>query len=147
MEYTQIRQRRDRATGMTLIEIAIGLLIIGLVIAMIIPQVTKQLAKAKRLKTETVLRGVKTAIESYRIDTATLPATVQDLITRPSDPKVAARWKEPYLNDEIDLIDGWSNPIVYQRNAPGQRPPYKLYSWGRNGEGSPQDEWVDAESV
>lgn len=126
------RAMRSRAQGMTFIEIIFGILIIGLLIGTMAPLLNNFLNQAKMRKTTTNLMAVKGAIESYMSDTGSQPASLDDLYNRPSDPKAAARWRGPYV-DERSLQDGWSAELVY---TPGQGGKFQLYSWGKGGEGS-----------
>ncbi|HBY05418.1 MAG: General secretion pathway protein G [candidate division TM6 bacterium GW2011_GWE2_42_60] len=136
----------DRAQGITFVEIMIGIAIFGLIISMLLPVLNSYLNQMRRTKTETNLRFVKMEVEKFKMHTGQYPASVQDLMVRPSDQKLGARWAGPYVEDDRILIDGWNHDIMYQR-TPGQQPPYQLYSWGRGGEGSPQDEWISGWTV
>lgn len=134
-----------RTDGITFIEIMIGIAIFGFIVAMLLPVLTGALNKMKLTKAQTNLRFIKMEVENFKMHTGQYPATLQDLVERPSDQKVASRWQGPYLTDDRVLVDGWNNELVYQRT--GGQPPYQLYSWGSEGEGSPQDKWINAWTI
>jgi len=125
--------------GFSLIEILIALTIIGIMAAGVLG-LTKWIGKAKISKTRTTIANVKLAIDSYANDTGAYPSTLSELATRPADEKIAKRWQGPYESAEVE--DGWKTPFVYQLNAKGSKNKYELYSWGPNGEGSPENEWI-----
>jgi len=109
----------------------------------------KILDKAKKTTTESSLRVIKSAIDTYYNDVQPnrYPETLEDLVNRPQDVR---GWEGPYLDvkesrDGEKLLpkDGWSQDFVYER-TPGQAHPYELYSWGEHGEDSPQEEWLSA---
>lgn len=150
MFYVQ-RDTRMRTSGMTLIEIIIVVTIIGLFAGLAGPGLFKWIRSAKENKTKVRLTGLKSIINQYKEETGQYPSVLLDLVTAPSEPKVASRWRGPYLEDpEKDLQDGWGSEFVYRRNPSGSgsaRRPFELYSWGQNGESSPQEEWVDVWSI
>lgn len=139
-----------RTTGFSLLEIIIAVAIMALMMTAGFLGIRRYVDNAKRLKTETALVASKALIQEYNDHTGAYPATFQDLVTRPTDQKIAARWRGPYA-DEKELIkgcfvDGWTHDLQYQvvQGARGTDRPFQLYSWGPHGEGAPQEEWLDA---
>jgi general secretion pathway protein G len=127
---TRLFQTRS---GFTLIEIIVALAIVG-IMAVGGFTVFKYLDKAKVSKTKTELSTLRLAIEQYQTDTGAYPVTLQDLQTKPADQKMAKRWEGPYVDKEVE--DGWRHPFAYELKQKGSKPPYELYSWGKDGEGS-----------
>lgn len=138
-----------RTCGMTLIEIIIVVTIIGLFAGLAGPGLFKWITSAKENKTKVRLTGLKSVITQFKEETGQYPSTLLDLVTRPTDPKVAARWRGPYVEaPEKDFEDGWGNEFVYRKSPAGTgKRPFELYSWGPNGDSSPQEEWVDVWSI
>jgi type II secretion system protein G len=129
---------------MSLIEIMIVILIIGLFTGIGLPRLYKALSGAKIKKTKVLLPSLKATIVEYHSDNQQYPSRLQDLVVRPSDAK-PGRWHQ-YIENEDGLKDGWGNDFVYKRNPAGPgagKRPFELYSWGENGEGSPQEEWIN----
>lgn len=135
------KRKMDRASGMTFIEITIVLIIIGILVTIVAPGAMRWIGTARRTKTEAMLRGIKTAIVMYRENTGEYPAELMDLVEKPSSGKAAKRWRGPYLDERDIEMDGHKNPFEYRRTT-GAAHPYELYSWGPNGEGSPEEEWI-----
>lgn len=145
----QQARMNSRTSGMSLIEIMIVILIIGLFTGIGLPRLYKALSGSKVKKTRILLPGLKATIVEYHSDTGQYPGRLEDLVVRPSDPKVASRWHQ-YIESEDGLNDAWNNPFVYKRNPAGAgsgKRPFELYSWGENGEGAPQEEWIDVWNI
>ncbi|HVW99327.1 MAG TPA: type II secretion system protein GspG [Candidatus Babeliaceae bacterium] len=132
-------------SGFTLIEIVIAITIIAILGAVAGPPLFKWIAKGKVTATNTTLKAVNTAIQTFQADTSTFPTSLSELLTRPSEEKIAKRWDGPYL--EKEPLDGWKRELQYQLNPRGAQPPYELYSWGPNGEGSPEEEWIKVQDI
>lgn len=149
--------REDRAgvmrvPGFTLIEIVIAMAIVAILGTLGVMGIRGYIAKAKILKTETNLKASLGLIQEYNDDTGAYPATLRDLVVRPTDPKIASRWKGYADEKEFTkgcFVDGWQHDIVYQYTptTQGQGRPFELYSYGPHGEGAPQEEWIDAWSL
>lgn len=134
---------RPANAGFSLIEIVIAVTIMGILAALVIPNITSYLRKAKVQSTRVALNNIQNAVQSFHADTSQYPSSLADLKNKPVDEKLAKRYDGPYITKEP--LDGWGNEIIYTVNPKGSRPPYELYSWGPNGEGSPQEEWVYAQ--
>lgn len=136
--------RVRRTEGFSLIEIMIALTIVGILSVVSFVGIRSYVARAKRTQTESNLRSTQQYIETYHDDTGAYPATLQDLITKPTDPKLAFRYRGPYGSEDDFIkgvfIDAWKHDLQYHPGTSGplgqgQRA-YELYSWGPNGEGA-----------
>lgn len=128
--------------GFSLIELMIVLAIGAILIAGVLGGF-KWIAAARVSRTEQTLRAVKSSIEIFQAKVGDFPTSLDDLFIRPTNPTFAKRWSAGSygVDSEVDLKDAWGNRIQYQRKAKGQ-PPYELYSWGPEGEGSSEDTWI-----
>lgn len=131
---------RSAQPGLSLIEIMITIMLIALFAALVGPRVFEMFGQGQKRATKIALKNIEEGIELFHADTGSYPTTLQELYIRPADEKLAKRWEGPYLKK--DPIDPWGSDFVYQLNAKGAQPPYVLYSWGPNHEGSPQEEWI-----
>ncbi len=127
-------------SGFTLMELVIGLIILGLLAAIGIPVYQGFVERARRSSTDENIRLMKSQIQLYQLDTNSYPSKLKDLEKRPTDEKLKTKWRGPYL-DPVPEEDGWGNPFVY-KVTPGQKNPYELYSPGANGPGSPKEERI-----
>ena len=133
-----------RDDGFTLLEMLVVITIIGIIASIIGPKVFGNVEKAKITAAQAQVKSLRGTIENFRLDVGRLP-TVQEglsvLNKAPNDPAFAARWRGPYLNDEVP-VDPWDQP--YQYAIPGANgQPFALYSFGadrkRGGEGDAAD--------
>ncbi len=129
-------------SGFTMIELMFVILILGVMALFIKPKFDNYLLQAKIGTTNTSLQSLKTAITGYHMKTNQYPHHLEDLINKPAG-MTQAQWGMPYLDKEEVPVDGWENEFYYKLNPKGHTPPYILYSWGPNGDGSPDDEHIN----
>src|SRR5215470_14834976 len=83
--------RPFQARGFTLIEIMVVVIIIGLLAAVIVPQVINKVDDARISKAKADIQSIETALTMYRLDNSKYPTTdqgLQALITQPTDPSI-----------------------------------------------------------
>jgi general secretion pathway protein G len=124
-------ERGQGERGFTLMEMLVVLVVIGLIAAVAIPQVTKLLGSAKhkagRIQTETLINS----LQVYEMDTGAFPSTEQGLAALWKAPDGATEWNGPYVRRQKQLIDPWGRPFIYR--VPGTKGPYDLISLGGDG--------------
>lgn len=126
------QSRRDREAGVTLIEMMVVLVIIGIVASLIVPNVIGLPDEARAAAVRTDLRTIAASLEMYRLDNRSYPTTAQGLaalVSRPDAPPPPPNWTVPYLAQTP--IDPWGNPYVYR--APGEAGAFDLGSLGADG--------------
>jgi general secretion pathway protein G len=128
---------RRPALGFTLLELLIVLVIIGLLAALVGPQLLGRLDSSKVTTAEVQVRNLRTALDTLRLDIGRYPTTEEGLgllSNPPSDPDLRTRWRGPYLEDALPN-DPWGHPYNYSFIGKGA-PPYALYSYGEEGKPS-----------
>lgn len=133
-----------KSTGFSLLEMLVVLVIIGLIASLVGPRLFSRVDTSKVQVADTQVRMLRGAIETYRLEVGRLPAANEGLgvlYTPPADERLKARWRGPYLDEQVPL-DPWDNPYVY--SIPGANGmPFALYSLGadgvRGGEGNDAD--------
>ena len=117
--------------GFSLIEIMVVIVIMGLLVAIIAPNVIGNIDRALVTRTESDIRSIQTSLNLFRLDNFRYPSTEDGLAALAVDPgdAIAPNWR-PYL-DRIPL-DPWNNTYNYQ--YPGQRSQFDLYSYGADGQ-------------
>ena len=126
-----IVNRPGRMTGFTLIEIMVVVVIIGLLAAIVAPNVVSRLDDAAIVRAKQDIRTIETAINSFRIDNFRYPSTdegLQALVTSPGESS-APNWKQ-YLRSVPP--DPWNNR--YQYVSPGQHGDFDIFSYGADGQ-------------
>ena len=121
-----------RRSGFTLIEIMVVVVILGLLAALVVPNIGSRVSEAQRTAASTQIRSIEDALEMYRMHNGFYPSTQQGLealVTAPTTSPVPKRYADGgYMKKIPD--DPWGNPYVY-RNENGR---VKLTSYGPDGE-------------
>ena len=121
-------------SGLTLIELTIVIVILGILAAVIAPRVLNTPDRARVSKAKLDIGSIKTALDFYAIDVGQYPTNEQglDALWRAPSP-TPPNWKGPYIGTQ-NFLDPWNNPYVY-RIGQGTRPgyDYELYSLGKDG--------------
>lgn len=139
---SQYRRRRD---GLTLIELVVVIVILGLLVGIVAPQVLGRVSEARGTTARTQIEMLSLALDNYRLDTGGYPLTEQGLMAlrdKPIRPPMPAAWRGPYLRRALP-DDPWGRPYVYR--FPGQRNPneFDLFSLGRDGKPGGTEEDAD----
>jgi len=123
-----------RARGFTLIEIMVVVVIIGLLAAVIVPQVVSKVDEARVAKAKQDIASMETALTMFRLDNSKYPGTDQGLAaltTQPTDPSIR-HWRPGGYVKRISK-DPWGNE--YQYVFPGTHgSEYDLFSLGADGQ-------------
>jgi general secretion pathway protein G len=123
--------------GFTLIELMLVVVIIGALVAMVMPRFTGRGEQAKVTAAQAdVQSNIATALKMYEVDNGGFPSSDEGLGALMSKPASASNWNGPYL--ERKPLDPWQREYKYR--SPGQhRVDYDLYSLGRDGVESADD--------
>jgi general secretion pathway protein G len=120
-----------RTGGFTLIEIMMVVVIIGILAALIIPNVVGRDDQARVTAAKSDLNGIANALNMYKLDNFHYPSTDQGLealVTQPSGFPEAKNWNpNGYLKKAPG--DPWGTPYVYIATSDG----FELYSLGSDG--------------
>ena len=133
--------RKQRASGFTLIELMLVIVIIAALAAMVVPRLAGRTEQARTTAASADIKGNLTlALRLYEVDNGRYPTTeqgLQALIAKPTSPPAPNNWKGPYI--EQQPTDPWGKPYVYR--YPGGHPPrdYDLFSYGPDGVESEDD--------
>ncbi|MCM8796058.1 MAG: type II secretion system major pseudopilin GspG [Candidatus Omnitrophica bacterium] len=124
--------------GFTLIELMLVVIIIGALVAMVMPRLTGRGEQARISAAKADLQAnIATALKLYELDNGNFPSTEEGLNALLNKPASAANWNGPYL--EKKPIDPWGREYKYK--SPGEhRPDYDLYSLGKDGQEGTADD-------
>jgi general secretion pathway protein G len=124
-------RRRKSESGFTLVEILVVLVILGLLAALVVPNLIGNVGKAQIATTKTQITNLETALDTFRLDVGRYPNSQEGLQALVERPTGADRWDGPYLKKGVLPKDGWEHPYVYK--SPGDRGPYEIASYGADG--------------
>ena len=123
----------DRHRGFTLIEIMVVVVIIGLLAAIVAPNLIGNIDKAQISRTKQDIRSIETALNLYRLDNFKYPTTAEGLdvlVTNPGE-AVAPNWKPGGYLRKVP-IDPWNRPYAYA--YPGEHGEFDVFSLGADGQ-------------
>jgi len=129
---TALRIQNKKSRGFTLIELMVVLVIIGVLAALIVPNVLDRADDARVMAARTDVNNLNQALKLYKLDNQRLPTTeqgLQALIVKPTATPVPASWKA-YL-DKLPN-DPWGRP--YQYLNPGVKGEVDVMSLGADGQ-------------
>lgn len=121
--------RRNR--GFTLIELMVVLVIMGVLAALIVPNILGRTDEARVTAAKTDIATIMQALKLYKLDNGMYPTQqqgLQALVVKPTTPPIPPNWK-PYL--EKLPTDPWGHP--YQYLNPGIKGPVDVFSYGADG--------------
>ena len=124
--------RTRRAQGFTLIELMVVLVIIGVLAALIVPNVLDRTDDARATAARTDVHNIMQALKLYKLDNQRFPTAeqgLQALIARPTTAPAPINWK-PYLEKLPN--DPWGRP--YQYLNPGIKGEIDVMSFGADGQ-------------
>ena len=123
--------RRHLQAGFTLIELMVVLVIIGVLAALIVPNVLDRAEDARVMAARTDVNNLMQALKLYKLDNQRAPTSeqgLQALIAKPGTGPIPPNWK-PYL-DKLPN-DPWGRPYLYA--SPGQHGTFDIYTLGADG--------------
>ena len=118
--------------GFTLIELMVVLAIIGVLAALIVPNVLGRADDARVTAARTDVGNLMQALKLYKLDNQRYPSSAQGLqalVTKPSTEPLPMNWK-PYL-DKLPA-DPWGRPYLYMN--PGLKAEVDVLSFGADGQ-------------
>ena len=124
--------------GFTLIEVMVVVVILGILAAVIVPNIMDEPEKARINKAKQDIRALEEALNRYKLDNYDYPSTEQgleSLVTKPGGTPEPKRWKGPYVKKINE--DPWKNP--YQYANPGTHGKIDVFTTGKD-IASPEDD-------
>ncbi len=118
--------KRCAQRGMTLVEIMVVVVIIGLIAGVVSVQVFGQLEDANVKTTQTQLKSIENALDLYRLSNRGYPSTAEGLGVLTA-PKSGA----PVMNEVPK--DAWGNSFIYLYPGTQNSGKFDLMSYGPDG--------------
>jgi general secretion pathway protein G len=131
--------------GLTLIELMVVILILGILAAIVVPRIMGREEEARRVKAKMDISGMETALKLYKLDNGTYPSTEQGLealIEAPTIGQLPRKWRTGgYLEKARVPKDPWGYDYIYL--SPGVHGDLDLTSYGADGEPEGEDKNED----
>ncbi len=121
-----------RQQGFSLIEIMVVVVILGILAALVVPQIISRPDDARLVKAKQDVLSIQNALELYRLDNGFYPSTdqgLQALVTQPNTDPVPRDWRV-YLKSLPR--DPWGREYLYLN--PGQHGEIDVFTYGANGQ-------------
>ena len=143
-------QRRigNPQSGLTLIEILVVIIVLGLLAGLVAPRIIGRVSEARTATARTQIELLSVALDNYRLDNGSYPTTEQGLAalrTRPVSEPQPRNWRGPYLRKEVPN-DPWDRPYIYRSPGDVNTGSYDLLTLGRDGQPGGEDEDTDITS-
>ena len=140
-----LKSARHRfSAGFTLIELMVVLVIIGVLAALIVPNVLERADEARATAAKTDVNNLMQALKLYKLDNQRYPTAeqgLQALLTKPSTGPTPPNWKS-----YVDKLpnDPWGRP--YQYLNPGVKGEIDVMSFGADGQAGGEGKNADVGS-
>ena len=142
MRYRREKNNLNNRKGFTLIELLVVMVILGMLAALVGPQIFGKVGKGKQSAARTQIEMLGQALDSYRLDVGRYPSTSEGLNALVTNPGTQG-WDGPYLKKGVPN-DPWQKPYQYQ--SPGSHGDYDLLSLGADGAAGGEGENKDVNS-
>jgi general secretion pathway protein G len=127
-------EKNRNEKGFTLIELMVVLVIMGILVSVVVLNISDEPDKAKVQKARMDIKTLETALKMFKIDGGFYPSTEQgleSLVYEPTIGRQPANYKEGGYIESLPL-DPWDNPYMYV--APGiSGRHYDIMSFGADG--------------
>ena len=121
------------ARGFTLIEIMVVVVILGILAAVVVPNIMGAPDDARITKAKQDIRALEASLQMYRLDNFAYPSTQQGLealVSKPGGDPPPRNWRSGGYMSKLPK-DPWG--YEYQYLQPGAKGEYDLFSYGADG--------------
>lgn len=132
-------------SGFSLIEIMVVLVIMGLLVSIVAPNVLNQADDARVQKVRADFSAIDTSLSMYKLANFNYPTSEQGLealVEKPSIDPIPTNWKKGgYLKDLP--LDPWGRPYLFLSPAEFSDDEYDIYTLGADGITGGEDQNAD----
>jgi general secretion pathway protein G len=114
--------------------------ILALLVAFVVPSYLNVAQDARIKNTQNTVMALSKVIQMYYLAVGAYPKELKDLVEKPSDEAVAAKWKGPYLDSVDQLKDSWQQDLKYKCPGEFNSTTYDLWSVGPDGQDGNEDD-------
>jgi general secretion pathway protein G len=144
------RNRISTQAGFTLIELLLVVVIIGILAAIVVPNIIGGADDARLESARTQVKEFSNAMERYKMHCKTYPSTEEGLeallVPSPSlnNPD---NWKGPYMKAEIVPLDPWDYEFQYRYPSDRGNTWPDIFSVGPDGQPDTEDDIYPHETI
>jgi general secretion pathway protein G len=139
------KMMRKKQTGFSLIEIMVVLVIIGLLVSVVAPNVLDRADDARIQKVEADFKAIETTLKIYRLDNYSYPTSDQGLealVERPTVDPIPANWKKNGYLSSLP-VDPWGRTYNYLSPAEYGSGEFDIFTLGADGVTGGEDQNTD----
>lgn len=132
--------RNNKQQGFTLLEIMVVIVILGVLAAMVVPNLMGNKDKADIQKVKSDIIALENALDMYKLDNSVYPSTDQGLealVSEPSGSPAPRNYRDGGYIKRLPQ-DPWGNDYVL--NSPGENGKIDILSVGLDGEEGTEDD-------
>ena len=122
------RPVRSNEAGFTLLELLVVLAILGLLAAIVAPQVLRYLGTSRTQTAKVQIENISASLDHFQLDVGRYPTPEEGLDALVKAPPNAPNWNGPYMKKATGLIDPWGQKYVYV--VPGKHGEADVYTLG-----------------
>ena len=134
--------QKQRKNAFSLMELLLVLVILATLTALVAPKFSGRSKQARITAAKADIANIELGIDSYEIDTGTLPDSGQGLEALIEEPSDIQNWNGPYLKRGVPK-DPWGNEYIYNKPGKHNENGYDLYSAGPDGKEGTDDDVVN----
>ena len=125
----------------TMIEVMLVVIIIGILVAMVVPNLSGRGEQARVAAARADIEAnITAALDLYELDNGKYPTTEQGLSALISEPAPEpTNWNGPYLKKKVVPKDPWGREYIYQSPGIHNKDEFDLSSQGPDGIESEDD--------
>lgn len=136
--------QKQHFNGFSLIELLVVLVILGLLAAVVGPNVMNKLGGAKSKTARLQVEDLGAALDIFSLEVGRYPTSSEGLDALVTNPGDASNWNGPYLKKKKIPVDPWGN--AYNYKSPGDQGSYDLFSLGADNAQGGENENSDVNS-
>lgn len=133
MEKITMRIPSEQQYGFSLVEILVVLVIMGLLISIVAPNVLDRADDARQQKVQADFKSIETALKMYRLDNYIYPTSeqgLQALVEKPGLEPLPTQYRSSGYLESVPQ-DPWGRPYLYL--TPGEERDFDVFSYGADG--------------
>ncbi|HSZ52280.1 MAG TPA: type II secretion system major pseudopilin GspG [Caulobacteraceae bacterium] len=121
-------RRSSPEAGFTLLELLVVLAILGLLAAIVAPQVLRYLGASRSQAAKVQVENISASLDQFDMDVGRYPSQQEGLDALIQAPSGVANWNGPYLRRPTALTDPWGQKYLYR--IPGRHGDADVYTLG-----------------